>query len=529
MQLQPRPAPFVESPFMQMLQYRVLLIEDDEDDYYLTQDVIDSVDRVNYEVVWRKTFQDGLNTISTEEFDVALVDYRIGGENGIDFVLTAKAQSISVPMILLTGLRDREIDIAASEAGAFDYLNKDELTPGLVERTIRFAYAAAQSQKSLAEQSALLQATLDNTGSGIAAIDAKKNLVACNRLFNEFMMALLEDAMEMCAIEDSSRDDGEFFNMNLPKILEIIDHSHSENVEVQIKKGRTFKLSQNLSDEGGAVIIISDITEQKEYEQELKTAREAAESASRIKTTFLTTMSHELRTPLNAIIGFSEIIMSGDRDSLSDEDHLEYMNYIFGSGKSLLAIINEILEFTKTDILEKELEREEISVNRELEYCVQKLKHDAERSCVDVQLHYLVDDNSILAEIDAFRRMTINILSNAIKFTPEHGAVDIGCCLLDSGALQIAISDSGVGIPEEEINRIMQPFYQVASDMNRQYEGTGLGLTVASALAELHEATLAVESVVDQGTTVKIVFPSKYVVERLTNEPSNDGIFAQPA
>ena len=141
---------------------RVLLVEDDEDDYFIASDVVNSIETTRYEITWCETFEAAVDELADQSFDVALIDYRIGGDTGIEFIKTTKDAGINLPMILLTGLKDRDIEIAASEAGAADYLNKSELTPQLVERTIRFACANAATQKSLADRSSMLQIALDD-------------------------------------------------------------------------------------------------------------------------------------------------------------------------------------------------------------------------------------------------------------------------------------------------------------------------------------------------------------------------------
>ena len=166
---------------------RVLLVEDDEDDYFLTRDVIESIDRADYQIVWCDTFDKAFDALMGQSFDVALIDYRIGAKTGIEFVQKAKAVGFDVPMILLTGLQDQEIEIAASEAGASDYLNKGELAPAVVERAIRFACSNAATQRSLAERSGLLQTTIDNIGAGLAALDNEGKLIAHNKRFGDLV------------------------------------------------------------------------------------------------------------------------------------------------------------------------------------------------------------------------------------------------------------------------------------------------------------------------------------------------------
>ena len=152
---------------MQSTTIRVLIVEDDEDDYILTRDVLDSIDQQHHEIVWCRTFGKALNLLAEQSFDVALIDYRIGQETGIELLTAAKAGGHHVPMILLTGLDDRDIDITACEAGAFDYIVKDEFTPANAERTIRFALAFEATRRSLAKRADVLQTTLDSiTGRG---------------------------------------------------------------------------------------------------------------------------------------------------------------------------------------------------------------------------------------------------------------------------------------------------------------------------------------------------------------------------
>ena len=153
---------------MQSDTIRVLLVEDDEDDYILTRDVLGSIDQQQHEIVWCRTFGKALGLLAEQRFDVALIDYRIGQETGIELLNAAKAKGHNVPMILLTGLDDHDVDITASEAGAFDYIVKDCFTSAIGERTIRFALAFEVTRQSLAKRAEVLQATLENvTGRGM--------------------------------------------------------------------------------------------------------------------------------------------------------------------------------------------------------------------------------------------------------------------------------------------------------------------------------------------------------------------------
>ena len=159
---------------------RVLLIEDDEDDYLITKDLLEDIGRDQFDLIWAPTFDLGREAIEKETIDVCLVDYRVGERSGLELVQEARAAGILVPMILLTGIGHRDIDIAAMQAGASDFLEKGQLTPILLERALRYAISQSQSKRELLEKSALLRATLDNTGAGIATFDEKRNLLTRN-------------------------------------------------------------------------------------------------------------------------------------------------------------------------------------------------------------------------------------------------------------------------------------------------------------------------------------------------------------
>ena len=246
---------------------RVLLVEDDEDDYFLTRDVIESIDRADYEIVWCDTFDKGLGALTEQSFDVGLIDYRIGAQTGIEFLKATRAAGFEVPIILLTGLQASEIDIAASEAGASDYLHKDDLAPAVVERTIRFACANAANQRSLAEQSGFLQTTLDNSGSGLAALDADENLVAYNQRFCEQVQQIGLQIGPIGLRLASGDTEKSALEAAIGEILRRATSDVSGRNELRTFDEDILQLSINSTNAGGSVVVIRDITEQRLFEQ----------------------------------------------------------------------------------------------------------------------------------------------------------------------------------------------------------------------------------------------------------------------
>ncbi len=248
-----------------------------------------------------------------------------------------------------------------------------------------------------------------------------------------------------------------------------------------------------------------------------------AERANRAKTEFLANMSHELRTPLNAIIGFSEII---ERDILGwaqgNSKYVGYARDINGAGNHLLNVINDILDIAKIEAGQLELEEVIFNVTESLGTCLNMLADQSQKN--GVQLERTGPDGlpSLRGDEKKFKQIVINLLFNAIKFTPEGGQVSLGAEIDAHGDLKVTISDTGIGIAAEDLDKAMAPFSQVDTAHTRNYEGTGLGLSICKALAELHGGGLTLKSEPDVGTTVTVRFPAERI-ERSPRDPQTLG------
>jgi signal transduction histidine kinase len=248
------------------------------------------------------------------------------------------------------------------------------------------------------------------------------------------------------------------------------------------------------------------------------------EQASRMKSEFLATMSHELRTPLNAIIGFADAMRNGLAGDMSAQQR-EYLGDILASGEHLLALINDILDLSKIEAGKLELHQEEIDIVPLLQNSLSVIRDRAAHRAIHVEFHPEVS-GSIRADRRNLRQIIYNLLSNAEKFTPDGGRVTVevrrvarsvpaeaDCVVeLETGAtathyLEIKVSDTGIGIDEQERARLFQPFVQLDSSLSRQYQGTGLGLALVKRLVQLHHGCLAVASKPGEGSTFTIWIP----------------------
>jgi PAS domain S-box-containing protein len=269
---------------------------------------------------------------------------------------------------------------------------------------------------------------------------------------------------------------------------------------------------------------MSDIEELKSQERELIAAREKAELANKSKTEFLANMSHELRTPLNAVIGFAEVLEGELLGALGDPRYRAYAGDIRESGQHLLSLINDILDHAKIEAGRRELHEELLRVGDLIDGTVRLVRERAQ----DRNLQLTVDPADRLPRVFADQRglkqILLNLLTNAIKFTPEGGSVTVHAEASADG-LCLEVADTGIGIAPEDIDKAMAPFGQADNWLTRQHEGTGLGLALCKQLTELHGGRLALDSAPDTGTRVRIQLPAERL-EHAAEPPRADAAAA---
>jgi PAS domain S-box-containing protein len=259
--------------------------------------------------------------------------------------------------------------------------------------------------------------------------------------------------------------------------------------------------------------IGDDVTAQKEMEDELRAAKTKAELADRTKSEFMANISHELRTPLNAIIGFAELARGEAFGPIGHPKYLEYVGDIYDSGRHLLSVINEILDLSKIEVGVVQLQETAISVATVFDASLRLVEDRARRANVKLSKEIPVLLPDLQADERILKQILLNLLSNAIKFTAPYGRVTLAASVTASGALEIAVRDTGIGMKPEDIPRAMQPFGQIDSSLTRKYEGTGLGLSLVKSFAEMHGGTLQIASRPGVGTTATVRFPAERIVQ----------------
>lgn len=302
--------------------------------------------------------------------------------------------------------------------------------------------------------------------------------------------------------------------------LERRESIHNHEGQMRRRDGKIIWVNENaraVRDESGHILFIEgsieDITRRKETDTAIREAKMHSDMANRAKSEFLSNMSHELRTPLNSIIGFSEIIQNEAFGPIAQKAYKEYAEDIHRSGRRLLQVINEILDISKIEAGERQLNEGIVDMVEVVDSALDMLSSKIEnnRMLVTKTMEGLPE---IIGEELALKQIVVNLLSNAVKFTPEGGRITISAHVGRDGRFHLFITDTGIGLDENEIKKALSPFGQLDNNLSRSGSGTGLGLTLVDALVKIHGGEFELLSQKGIGTTATVTLPANRIVKK---------------
>jgi PAS domain S-box-containing protein len=267
-----------------------------------------------------------------------------------------------------------------------------------------------------------------------------------------------------------------------------------------------------LPNDSGFCAVVRDITQWKRAEEELTQARAQAERASSQKTDFLARVSHEIRTPLNAIIGFSELMLDEKFGPISNDRYRDYLRDINRSGNHVLDLVNDLLDISKIEAGQQEMSYEAVSLNDTLAETVAMIQPSANRERVIIRSSFASRLPEVVADLRSIRQIALNLLSNAIRYTPAGGQVIVSTAYEASGDVVMRVRDTGIGMTQAEIEQALKPFKQINALKRARGDGTGLGLPLTKAMVEANRARFMINSTPGEGTLVEISFPSTRVL-----------------
>jgi len=499
---------------------RLLIVDDDRD---AADALVEVLTRRGYAA---KTAYDGdaaHDAIDAFEPEIAMVDVRLGRENGIDLIGQFKQKRPQLPCIVMTAYADVDVAVEAVRNGAYDFLRKPldisllEAALGRCQELVQVWQEKARAEGNLSTQRKWLRAALDNMHGGIFMFDKDLKIQVASPNFSEMYSFPAElanigaSALDIMSYRANRGDYGpgdpaELVNMR-SKRYQI---NKATTVEDEVVGGRLMELVLSPLPEGGIVGVFNDITERKKQEQHLRQVMDEANVATRTKSEFLASMSHELRTPLNSILGFAEMIGDQHIGPIGNLRYADYAKTIMVSGKLLLGMVNDILDIERIESGQFKLEIEHLDLGDVINECQKILQSRADLKGVSLR----VDDGQIntIVPLDADRRVLsqilINLITNAIKFTPKGGAVVLSARATNNHH-EIEVRDTGIGIPKEKIPTLTDPFTRHEPDPFLAQDGVGLGLAICSSLIAQHKGDLKIESEIGKGTVVTVTLPSR--------------------
>ncbi|EHC13907.1 response regulator [Fischerella thermalis] len=497
---------------------RVLLIDDDEDDYILTRDWFKEFQVASCTLEWVNNYQAGRNAIASGQYDVYLVDYRLGDGNGLELLREAIAHGCTAPIIFLTGQGDREIDIEAMKAGAADYLEKSQLAAPLLERSIRYALERKQNEQKIREQAALLDVATD----AIFVQDLDGKILFWNKAAEHLYKWKKEEAIGKKASELWQEKD----LSKLQAALSILMKNRAWEGELQqiTKTGQEitvesrWTLVKDFDNTTQCFLVVNtDITQKKLLESQFLRAQRL-ESIG----TLASGIAHDLNNVLAPILMTAQLLES----QLDDERSKRLLPILISNAKRGANLVKQVLSFTRG----MEGDRTLLQLKHIVREIQQVIRETFPKS-IDVSTSIPPSLWTIYGDATQLHQVLMNLCVNARDAMPNGGTLTI-CAenfLVDEnyarmhldaqvGAyVAITVADTGVGIAPEIIDRIFEPFYTT-----KEFgKGTGLGLSTVLGIVKSHGGFVSVYSEVGKGSQFKVFLPAQQTPESL-EEPEKE-------
>ena len=509
---------------------RVLTVEDREDDAMLIQRELrrGGLDPTGERVESREAMCAALNE---EKWDVILCDYAMPRFSAPKALALLKDMGQDIPFIVISGTIGEEVAVKTMKAGAHDYMMKDNLTRLVpaIKRELQEAQERRrrrQAEQALQEAALQWDATFDAMEDSVAIIDTEARFRRCNEATAKLLGKPADEIVGRTCWQLIHGTSGPIEDCPMVRMRQ---SRRRETLELPLgDRWYNVTVDPILDDSGeilGAVHLVSDITEHKRTTDELRRAKEAAESADHAKNEFLAKMSHELRTPLNAIIGFSEGLLDRMEHHPLNDHQADRIGRILESGRHLLGLINQLLDIAKI-----EAGKTELSITSfELPPLAEEIARVAESLVMkEPYLDFSLELEDALPPIESdreeIRAILLNLVSNAAKFT-SRGSVVLRI-QQDRGGVAISVADTGIGIPGDQLDRIFQRFTQANGASPSPMPGTGLGLPIAKSLTEMLGGTLTVVSAEGQGSTftlrLPLTFPAGAAIDVATADEGDD-------
>lgn len=465
---------------------KILLVDDDDEDAFIVEELLDDAPG-SFQLTWKSSYEMALKVIETAPFDVCLVDYKIGGETGIEFLEKAAALGISCPMILLTGVGQHEIDVAASEVGAADFLDKASLTPVLLERAIRYAIAHGSALRDLDNQRHVLTTTLESLQGGIVAFNAEDEVMAANQRFGSLMREI--------GSLSTAQEDTDAIDMARRILCSVEDRRRDQVVPMESSDGKAFEIRISPMPGLGSVLLIVDVTEQKTLQRSILEAKIAAEKANTAKSVFLAKVSHELRTPLNGVFGMSQLLKLTDLNQ-AQSNHIDRLEE---SAKGLFALIEDLLDISMVEQGQFQIRNELLNIHKIVDDACNIALAASTETGLKIETSVTVDSElDFVGDSKRIKQILTNFLNNAVKYAGQSN-IKVQARQTVDDWVRFMVRDYGNGIAQKDQIQIFDRFTQISPEQTSAKSGVGLGLSIAKELVEQMSGRIGVVSTLGDG------------------------------
>jgi two-component system, OmpR family, phosphate regulon sensor histidine kinase PhoR len=495
--------------------FRILLVEDDRLDQMAFKRMVKE-ENLPYDYTIAGSVSQASVILGGEKFDLIFVDYLLGDGTAFDLLESI----VDTPTVFATGTGSEELAVKAMKAGASDYLIKDparnylKVLPEIVKNAIRhkkdkdelkqyhekLVDLVKERTEQLAEEKELLAVTLSSMGDAVIAVDAENRISLFNKAaeqltgwrFEEVRYKSVDEIIKIINEQTKKRADSP-----IDRVLESREiENGTDNDALIARTGRECPIAataapirKNDGTMTGIVMVLRDVSQQREID--------------RMKSDFISSVSHELRTPLTSIKAYAETMLE-DRN-MTDETKCEFLQIINEESDRLTNLINGILDISKIEAGTIEIIRKPVNVALVAKRSAESLEHVAGKKKVRLQTDIANHLPELLGDENKIYSMITNLINNAIKFTPENGTVSVSAKLVNN-ELVVKVSDTGMGIPKDDLNKIFGRFYRVHRP-GKQIQGTGLGLAIVKEIVIRHDGRIDVESEIEKGSTFTVYLP----------------------
>jgi PAS domain S-box-containing protein len=494
-------------------QIRILIIDDDEDDYFIISDYINEIAKNKFKIEWCNDYKSAIGKFEAKEHDIYFVDYRLGNKTGLDLLKEAISLGCDDPIILLTGKGNKAIDIEAMKAGATDYLVKSELNTEKLERCIRYSLDRSISLKTIKQSEKRLKTFFQSGPDAIIVINDREQILEWNpkaeTVFGFAADEVVGKPLSEIIIPHQYREAHKKGMHHFLKTGEGPVLNKTIEITALHKKGHEFYVNLSVSnvklkDEWLFIAFMSDITERKKTEDAL-IHKEAellqAKLLEEKKDEFISIASHELKTPLTTIKAYIQLALMLSKGN-DPAPALQYLSKLDQYIVKLTYLINELFDVSKIHSGKLQLSPTEIETNSFLTDVLNSMQQ------ITASHKIIVENNeSARVKIDTLRleQVITNIINNAAKYSPGKEKIIVNATK-NGSHITVSFRDFGIGIPKDQMNKIFDRFYRV-DEVSKDFSGLGIGLFISSEIIKQHGGKIWAESNEGEGSTFYFSLP----------------------